>query len=155
MRTVKVVSELKAKSIGGWKPKTVGRPARLHTSLSAISGPSSRGQAASDNEPYVVPGWNLIQMRNCNLSWHAITFPAGAASFDDPALLINEARAAYEQAGSPAGFLVYKQTQADYSVIFFFSPVASSLCKELLMSCKACQHNEPVSASKPLTQIIP
>ena len=94
-------------------------------------------------------------MRNCNLSWHAITFPVGAASFDDPALLINEARAAYEQAGSPAGFLVYKQTQADYSVVFYFSPVASSLCKELLMSCKACQHDEPVSASKPLTQIIP
>ena len=89
------------------------------------------------------------------MSWHTVTFPAGAASFDDPALLVNEARATYDLAGRPAGFIVCKQIQDDYSIIFFFSPVASSLCKELLMSCKACQHNEPVPASKSLTQIIP
>ena len=155
MRRVKHVSELKAEAIVGRKPTPFGRPVRLPTTTSVMGGPNSKGRVASDNVNYVKPGLRLRQMRNCNLPWYTITFPAGAASFDDPALLINEARAAYEQAGSPEGFSVSKQIQDDYSVIFYFSPVASSLCKELLMSCKACRRNEPVAAGKPLTQIIP
>ena len=89
------------------------------------------------------------------MPWDAIIFPEGASPFDEPDLLVDEARAVYERAGRPEGFIVNQQTQDDYSVIFYFSPVASSHCAELFKSYKVMRYDEPLSSSKPFTQLIP
>jgi hypothetical protein len=85
----------------------------------------------------------------------AVRFPEGSSPFDEPDLLIDEARAVYERAGCPEGFVVCGQTQDDYSVIFYFSTVASGHCADLFKSYKVTRYDEPLPSSKPLTQLIP
>ena len=82
------------------------------------------------------------------MSWHRVVFPEGEDVWGRPARMSRMVVRRDKSAGSPAGFALFSEVDEQARHVFYFSPVASSHCSDIIEAYGGVACDRP-DASRP------